>query len=112
MKAISATKQKASELAANPAVTEIVAATLVAAAAALRNPQKARAMAAAAADDLQSATKDATGRGAAFWQLALDVARSSAEALGTARGGRSSTKSGALKTPKKRKDKGKKKNKK
>lgn len=85
-KVVQATRQKVSNFAAKPAVTEIVAATLVAAAAALRDPKKARAMAEAAADELESANKEAAGRGAAFWQLALDVARRSVEAAGTPRG--------------------------
>lgn len=83
-KAVKATKAKAAELAANPALTEVVAATLVAAAAALRSPQKARAMAATAAEDLQSAAAQTKGKGGALWQLALDIARRSLEAAGGA----------------------------
>ncbi len=77
-------KAKAAELASNPAVAEVVAATLVAAAAAMRNPDKARAMATAAADELESVAADAKGRGSTLWALALDVARRSLESAGTA----------------------------
>ena len=61
--------------------TEVVAATLVAAAAALRNPQKAQALALEAADDLKKAAKTGVD-GGALWQLALDVARKSIDTLG------------------------------
>lgn len=72
----------ARKLAANPAVTEVVAATLVAAAAALRDPKKARAMAAEAASELRQAAKSGA-EGGALWQLALDVAQRSMDTLGT-----------------------------
>jgi len=75
--AVKTAKAKAAEIASNPAVTEVVAATLVAAAAALRDPNKARQMALSAADEIKAASKDAQGRGAALWQLALDVAKRS-----------------------------------
>ena len=78
--AVKAAKTKASELASNPAVTEVVAATLVAAAAALRDPSKARQMALSAADEIKTATRDNEGKGAALWQLALDVAKRSIDA--------------------------------
>jgi hypothetical protein len=78
--AVKAAKTKAAEIASNPAVTEVVAATLVAAAAALRDPNKARQMALSAADEIKAATKDAQGRGSALWQLALDVAKRSIDA--------------------------------
>ena len=65
----------------HPAVAEIVAATLVGAAAALRNPKKAKALAAAAGDDLQALTKEAAQKGSALWTLALDVGRKSLETL-------------------------------
>lgn len=75
--------KKARVLANNPVVTEIVAATLVAAAAALKNPAKARALADSAADELKEASKGATAGTGAIWQLAMDVARRSVEAIGT-----------------------------
>jgi hypothetical protein len=81
--AVRTAKRKATDLASNPAVAEVVAATLVAAAAALRNPQKARELAASARDELTAAGKAGTGQGNAFWQLALDVARRSVDTLGS-----------------------------
>lgn len=72
----------AKKLAKNPATAEIVAATLVAAAAALRNPKKAQALALSAADDLKKAAKSGVDSGEAMWTLALDVARRSIDALG------------------------------
>jgi hypothetical protein len=71
----------AKRLAKNPATAEIVAATLVAAAAALRNPKRAQALALEAADDLKQAAKTGV-EGGALWQLALDVARRSIDEIG------------------------------
>jgi hypothetical protein len=71
----------AKKLAKSPATTEIVAATLVAAAAAIRDPKKAKALALSAADDLKKAAKSGAD-GGALWQLALDVARRSIDAIG------------------------------
>lgn len=73
-------KAKAVDLASNPLVAEIVAATLVAAAAAIKDPKKARAIAASAGDELGRAAKGAGG-GSAMWQLAMDVAKRSVGAL-------------------------------
>jgi hypothetical protein len=73
-------KAKAADLASNPLVAEVVAATLVAAAAALRDPKKARAMAASAGDELGKAAKG-TEAGGALWQLAMDVAKRSVSAF-------------------------------
>jgi hypothetical protein len=77
-----AAAEKAADLATNPLVAEIVAATLVAAAAAIRDPKKARQLAAAAGDELQTGAKTAGKGGEAMWQLALKVGRRSLEALG------------------------------
>jgi hypothetical protein len=82
-------QSKAAELASkagaaivsHPAVSEIVAATLVGAAAALKNPKKALALANAAGDDLQALTKEAATKGSALWALALEVGRKSLETL-------------------------------
>lgn len=71
----------AKKIAQNPMATEVVAATLVAAAAALRNPKKAQALALEAADDLKKAAKSGVD-GGALWQLALDVARKSIDEIG------------------------------
>ena len=82
----------AKKIAANPATTEIVAATLVAAAAALRDPKKARALASEAASDLKQAAKSGVD-GGALWQLALDVARRSIDTIRTENGGKAKSKS-------------------
>jgi hypothetical protein len=71
----------AKKIAQNPMAAEIVAATLVAAAAALRNPKRAQALAVEAADDLKKVAKTGVD-GGALWQLALDVARRSIDAIG------------------------------
>ena len=75
-------RKKAAGLAANPVVAEVVAAALVATAAAIKNPKKARDIAASAADELKSASEDVGKQGSAMWQLALDIARRSIDALG------------------------------
>lgn len=69
------------KVAKNPMTTEVVAATLVAAAAALRDPKKAKALAVSAADDLKRAAKSGVD-GGALWQLALEVARRSIDQIG------------------------------
>ena len=74
------------KVATNPMATEVVAATLVAAAAALRNPKKAQALALEAADDLKKAAKTGVD-GGALWQLALDIARKSIDEIGKEDGG-------------------------
>ena len=74
----------AKKIAQNPMTTEVVAATLVAAAAALRDPAKAKALALSAADDLKKAAKSGAD-GGALWKLALDVARRSVDAIGKER---------------------------
>ena len=77
-----AAKTKATKLASNPVVAEVVAATLVAAAAAIRDPKKARQIAEAAGEEIGQAAKGAGGQGGAIWKLAMDVARRSVDALG------------------------------
>lgn len=76
-------KAKAVDLASNPLVAEVVAATLIAAAAAIKDPKKARAIAESAGDELGRAAKG-TEAGAAMWQLAMDVAKRSVSALSEA----------------------------
>jgi hypothetical protein len=93
----------AKKLAASPAASEVIAATLVAAAAALRDPRKARALAEEAADDLRTAAKEGV-QGGALWQLALDVARRSMDTI--------AGEGGKVKTKAKAKEKGKAKGKK
>ncbi len=82
-RALKSAKARTAELASNPFVTEIVAAALVSAAAALRDPKKARAMAASVGDELEAASRQAKSGSGAFWQLALEVARRSVEAVGS-----------------------------
>jgi hypothetical protein len=86
----------AKKIAQNPMTTEVVAATLVAAAAALRDPKKAKALALEAADDLKKAAKSGAD-GGALWKLALDVARRSIDAVGKDDGGRKAKKAGGKK---------------
>jgi len=81
-KAVQGARKKAAKIAANPAVAEVVAASLVAAAAAIRDPRKARDIATAVGAELETASKQAVDRGNAFWQLALDIAKRSIDALG------------------------------
>ena len=88
----------AKKIAKNPMATEVVAATLVAAAAALRNPKKAQALAVEAADDLKKAAKSGID-GGALWQLALDVARKSIDEIGKETGAKKAKKA----KPKKKK---------
>jgi hypothetical protein len=88
----------AKKLAQNPMTTEVVAATLVAAAAALRDPKKAKALALSAADDLKKAAKSGAD-GGALWKLALDIARRSIDTVGKEDGGKKAKKPG----PKKKK---------
>lgn len=88
--AVASAKAAAGKIGDNPMVAEVVAAALVATAAALRNPKQARRMASEAAGELEGALKDGGEKSGAFWQLALDVARRSIEALeADAKGGTS-----------------------
>lgn len=66
-------------LASHPAVAEVVAAALVGAAAALRNPKKARALANAGSEKLEALGKEAADKGSALWALAIEVGRRSLE---------------------------------
>jgi hypothetical protein len=75
-------RKLAKAAAANPIVTEVVAATLVAAAAAIRDPAKARQIAGAAGDELKALTKGTAKGGEAMWQLAMDAAGRSIAAFG------------------------------
>ena len=80
--------EKAAKLASNPIVAEIASAALLAAAAALRNPEKARSVAKAAGDELSGAARTVSKQGGAFWGLALDIARRSVDALAQDQGGK------------------------
>jgi hypothetical protein len=81
-KVVQGARKKAATIAANPAVTEVVAASLVAAAAAIRDPKKARDIATIVGAELETASKQAVDRGNAFWKMALDIAKRSIDALG------------------------------
>ncbi len=74
-------RKKAVKIATNPLVAEVVGATLVAAAAALKNPKKARAIAELAADEFESASKQMADKGSALWKLAMEVARKSLDSI-------------------------------
>ncbi len=75
-------KKKTVKAAADhPLVAEVVAAALVGAAAALKNPAKARELAASAADEITAAGKKTNAKGAALWLLALDIARRSVNSM-------------------------------
>ena len=65
----------------NPLAADIVAAALVATAAALRDSNKARQLAAQAGSELNELAKSGSKRGEALWQLALDVGRRALEEL-------------------------------
>jgi hypothetical protein len=62
-------------LSQNPMVADLVAATLVGAAAALKDSNRARKLATDASDELQALGKKGAERGNAMWQLALEVGR-------------------------------------
>ena len=70
------------ELTRNPLVADLVAATLVATAAALKDSKKAHRLAASAEKDLEELARKGGQTGSALWQLALDVGRKSLDALG------------------------------
>src|SRR5258707_15861471 len=62
-------------LAENPMVANIFASALVATAAAIKDPSKARKLAAQAGDQLTDLAKRGVARGNAMWQLALALGR-------------------------------------
>lgn len=66
----------------NTLVADVVAAALVATAAALKDPNKARRFASEAGDQLEKLSKEGAERGGAMWQLALDVGRRALEGMG------------------------------
>jgi hypothetical protein len=68
-------------LAQNPVIAEVVAAGLLAAASALREPRKSRKLADDAKDDSGPATKKGAAGGSAMWLLAMDVGRQAVQAL-------------------------------
>ena len=74
-------KDKLKSLAQNPVVADVVAAALVATAAALKDSNRAKALASDAADELTKLSRSSTKTGSAMWELALQIGRQSLEAL-------------------------------
>jgi hypothetical protein len=74
-------KQTLRGLSENQLLSEVVAAALVGAAAALKDSKKARQLAAQAGDELESMAKAGAERGNAMWDLALDIGRRSLDAI-------------------------------
>lgn len=70
------------DISKNPMIADIVAATLVGAASALKDSKKARQLAANAGDELEALAARGAKQGNALWKLALDVGQKSLEALG------------------------------
>jgi len=68
-------------IAENPLVADVVAAALVSMAAALKDSNKARKLAADAGDQLGEMAKDTSNRGSEMWQLALEVGRQTLKTL-------------------------------
>ena len=66
----------------NPFVADVVAAALVATAAALKDADKARRLAASAGDELEGLAKNSAKRGSAMWKLALDIGRQALDEIG------------------------------
>ncbi len=76
------------DLTRNPLIADLVAATLVSAASALRDTKKAHQLAAGAEKDLERLGRKGARTGNALWQLALDVGQQSLDALGGEAGAR------------------------
>ena len=70
-------------MAKNPLVADVVAAALVATASALKDSRRARALASEAGDELAKLSRAGARQGEALWDMALQIARRSLEALGT-----------------------------
>jgi hypothetical protein len=66
----------------NPLVADVVAAALVATAAALKDADKARRLAANAGEELEGLAKNSARRGSAMWKLALDIGRQALDEIG------------------------------
>ena len=75
------TMKRLQAISSNPLVADVVAATLVSAASALRDSKKAQQLAANAGNELEELAHRGAQSGNALWQLALDVGRKSLEAL-------------------------------
>jgi hypothetical protein len=68
-------------LSQNPFIADVVASALVGAAAALKDSNKARRLAAEAGEELEKMSHKSLQRGEALWDMALDIGRRSLEAL-------------------------------
>jgi len=68
-------------LSKNPLVADVVAAALVATAAALKDSKRARALAEEAGDEIARLSKACAAKGSALWDMALEIARRSVEAM-------------------------------
>lgn len=96
-------------LAENPLVADVVAAALVATASALKDSNRARALATDAGDELAKLSKAGADRGSVLWDMALQIGRRSLEAMAGDQAKKpakssssSSTKSDAKPKPKKK----------
>ena len=65
----------------NPLVADVVAAALVSMAAALKDSDKARRLASDAGEQLDALSKKTAKEGSAMWDLALNIGRSTLDAL-------------------------------
>lgn len=74
--------RKVKALAENPLVVEVVSAALIATAAALRDPKKARQLAEGTGDELRKLGTEGAEKGSALWTLALDIGRRALDTLG------------------------------
>ena len=72
---------KLKSLGSSTLAADVVAAALVATAAALKDPAKARRFASEAGDQLEKLSKDGVKKGGAMWQLALDIGRRALESM-------------------------------
>lgn len=68
-------------LADNPMVADVVAAALVATASALKDSNRARALASDAGDELAKLSKAGAERGSVLWDMALQIGKRSLEAF-------------------------------
>lgn len=85
-KADKASRSRGSTLAAlaqSPLVADVVASALVATAAALKNPKRARALASEAGEELTKLSRNGVKAGDALWEMALQIGRRSLDALAT-----------------------------
>ena len=65
----------------NPLIGEVVAAALVATASALKDSNRAKALASHAGEELEKLSKAGADRGGALWEMALQIGKRSLEAM-------------------------------